>query len=127
MRTSQPMLDEVKNLRQQAETKRLDVIQQLLEQRDEIDRQLGELDYRDITSPAPADQEPAMPGKRVRSEQTKLRMAAQYWIRAGKENAEGLKVALKERPGLADMIKHLKSEGSNGFSLRNKIKVRQGS
>lgn len=121
MTKAQPTLDEVKDLQQQAQAKRLDLIKQLLEQRDEIDRQLTELDYRDIATPEPGEQEPRLPGKRVRSDQTKLRMAAQYWIRAGAKDPEGLAIALKKRRGLAKMIEQLKAEGSNGFSLRNKL------
>jgi hypothetical protein len=117
---SKPMIDEVRQLRQQAEDKRLEAIKDLLSQRDEIDRQLAELDFRDVSTPPPADQEPATPGKRVRSDQTKLRMAAQYWIRAGEDNPDGMEAACDERPGLEEMIKQMKAEGSNGYSPRNK-------
>lgn len=135
---SQPILDQVKSLRQQAEAKRIEAIEELLAQRDEIDRkaqaerdkinqQLAELEYSDIASPSASEPEPAIPGKRVRSEQTKLRMAAQYWLREGKNKPDGLKLALKERHGLAALMKQMKAEGSNGYSPRNKNMRRQGS
>lgn len=129
------------------EAKKLEAIQKLLKQRDEIDKQLTELGYREIASPTPptpSEMEPAARGKRTLPEDTRLLMSAQYWIRHGAENPAGYKAAITpvkrdtptkkkdsseavaQKAALREMIRNLRKKGSNGYSPRNKL-MRQGS
>jgi hypothetical protein len=120
---NQSPVAEVKALQQQAEAKRLKVIEGLLKQRDDIDAQLAELNYRDVLAPQ-AEAKEEVAGKRVRPLEVRLKMSAQHWIRSKDPNTQR---KLKDNPALKAMVEKLVAEGSTGYSNRHKKKAGQGS